>query len=151
MRWPFGPPHLTLKPSNKKLQKNKKENKKKKQTKNKKKEKKEKKEKKRSPPKKKQQKHQKIAFQLSVKFFLFWVAFQNFPFLTSWPGKRAPRKHYKNRGFRAFFFGKQLCVTKRPFWTKKPKIYKFQLSFCLPIFFSFNNQKHKNLLKPPFL
>ena len=65
MRWPFEPPHLTLKPSEKK-HKNKKANKKKE---------------KKKPPKK-QQKYQKIAFQLSVKFFLFLGGFSNFPFYT---------------------------------------------------------------------
>ena len=59
MRWPFGPPHLTLKPS-KKTPKTKKKKTKKQQE-------------KRSPPKK-QQKYQKIAFQLSVTFFFFgWL------------------------------------------------------------------------------
>ena len=58
MRWPFGPPHLTLsqkqqKTKNKKKAKNKK---------------------KKKPPKKKRQKYQKLAFQLSVKFFFFgWL------------------------------------------------------------------------------
>ena len=106
MRWPFGPPHLTLKPSNKKHQKKqKKKQTKKNQTK------KQKKEKKEAP---------KNSFSVISQFFpFFWVAFQNFPFLTPWPRKRAPKKHYKNRGFRAFFFGKQMCVTKRPFLDQK--------------------------------
>ena len=141
MRWPFGPPHLTLKPSKKKPTK--KQNKKTKKTK-----KKEKKEKKK-PPTKKQQKHQKIAFQLSVTFFLFWVAFQNFPFLTPWPRKRAPKKHYKNRGFRAFFL-KSSCVSRNGrFWTKKPKIYKFQLSFLFAYFLLFQKQKTPKSAETP--
>ena len=28
---------------------------------------------------------------------------QKFPFLTTWPRKRAPKKHYKNRGFSKAF------------------------------------------------
>ena len=61
MRWPFEPPHLTLKPSKK--------NKKTKKT--------TKKQEKKEAKKKKQQKYQKIAFQLSVKFFAFFLlAFQ---------------------------------------------------------------------------
>ena len=69
MRWPFGPPHLTLKHS----KKNTKKTKKTKQTKKKKTKKLEKKE----APKKEQQKYQKIAFQLSVKFFHFsWWLFK---------------------------------------------------------------------------
>ena len=33
---------------------------------------------------------------------------------------------------------------------QKTQIQKFQLSFFLPIFFSFNNKKHKQMLKPLF-
>ena len=144
MRWPFGPPHLTLKPSNKKHQKKKKQ--KNNQTKKQKKEKK-------KPPTKKTAKTPKNSFSVISQFFpFFWVAFQNFPFLTPWPRKRAPKKHYKNRGFRAFFFGKQLCVTKRPFWDQKTqKFINFSYHFFLPIFFSFKNKKHQNMLKPLFL
>ena len=178
MRWPFGPPHLTLKPSKKNKKKQNKEQKtkkkrnkeglgpsevalwatsptkntkkKKKKTNKKKPNKKTKKKKKRSP-KKKQQKYQKVAFQLSVKFFLFWVAFQNFPFLTPWPRKRAPKKHYKNRGFRAFFFGKQMCVTKRPFLDqKKPKFINFSYHFFLPIFFLSKTKNTKICWNPYF-
>ena len=114
MRWPFGPPHLTLKPSKK--------NKKLKNTKEIKKEKKEKKWKKTNkgkntpktkiPPKKK-------SFSVISHFFLFLVGVQNFPFLTTWPKKRAPKIHYKNRGFSNPFCGKQFWVTKRPFLDKK--------------------------------
>ena len=63
MRWPFGPPHLTLKPS-KKTQKQKKQTKNETPPPKKNKEKKE--------AKKKQQKYPKIAFQLSVKILLFF-------------------------------------------------------------------------------
>ena len=97
MRWPFGPPHLTLKPSKKtKKQKTKK-------IKNKKTEKKQKKGKKN----KKTQKCQKKSFSVISQIFLFLVGVQNFPFLTTWPKKRAPKNHYKNRGFSNPFFGKQ--------------------------------------------
>ena len=82
MRWPFGPPHLTLKPSNKKHPPKKKETKKKP---NKKKEKK-------KPPTKKQQKHQKKAFQLSVKFFLFLGGFSEFPFFDTLAQKARTQK-----------------------------------------------------------
>ena len=67
MRWPFGPPHLTLR-SSKKNTKTKKHKKKINQKKAKK------------GSKKKQQKYQKIAFQLSVIFFLFWGGFSKIPF-----------------------------------------------------------------------
>ena len=113
MRWPFGPPHLTLKPSKKNKKQKKKTNKKK-----------QKKEKKRSPPKK-TAKTPKNSFSIISQFFpVFWVAFQNFPFLTSWPRKPEPKKHYKNRGFRAFFL-KSSCVSRNGrFWTKNPKFIK---------------------------
>ena len=131
MRWPFGPPHLTLKPSKKNTKKNKnpqktKENKKKK--------------------KQKTQKYpQKIGFQLSVKIFFFGGGgVQKLPFLTTWPRKRAPKKHYKNRGFSKAFLEKQLCVTKRPLLDKKTQIQKFQLSFFFCLFLLFQQQKHQN-------
>ena len=79
MRWPFGPPHLTLKPSKKKHKnkKNRKKNQKKSQ---------------KRKPKKKQQKYQKIAFQLSVNFFpFFWGGFSKIPFFTPWPKKTEPK------------------------------------------------------------
>ena len=181
MRWPFGPPHLTLKPSKKNKKNNKKRNKTKtkqktnkeglrakwggpsghltwplnppkKNTKTTKQKKKTKKNQKKKKKTRKNQKYQKLAFQLSVKiFFFFWVAFENFPFLTPWPRKRAPKKHYKNRGFRPPFLENRCVSRNGRFWTQKPQIYKFQLSFFLPVFFSFNNTKHKHSLKPLFL
>ena len=74
--------------------------------------------------------------------FSFLVGVQNFPFLTTWPKKRAPKKHYKNGGFSNPFFGEQFCVTKRPCLDKKSQIQKFQLPF-FAFFFSCNNKKHK--------
>ena len=175
MRWPFGPPHLTLKPSQKNQQKNKKTKKttknKKNQTKKRNKEglgpsevalratspdpqtlqkkhknkqtnqkTKKKTKKKKKEKTKKQQKYQKIAFQLSVKFFLFLGGFSKFPFFTSWPKKLNPKNTIKI-GVLGPFFLKSCCASRNGhFWTKKPKIYKFQLSFFLPIFFSFNNK-----------
>ena len=44
---------------------------------------------------------------ISENFLLFWVGVQNFLFLTTWPKKRAPKKHYKNRGFSKLIFGKK--------------------------------------------
>ena len=106
MRWPFKPPHMTLKPSkrntkNNKTKKNKKGQKREKKT-------------------RKNKKYSKMSFSvISENFPLFWVGVQNFPFLTTWPKKRAPKKHYKNRGFSQLFFGKHICVTKRPFLDQK--------------------------------
>ena len=139
MRWPFGPPHLTLKPSNKKHQKKNKQTKKK-QTK------KTKKKKKKRSPQKTTAKTPKNSFSVISQIFpFFWVAFQNFPFLTSWPRKPEPKKHYKNRGFRAFFL-KTSCVSRNGrFWTKKPKIYKFQLSFFFGLFSSLSKTKNTKI------
>ena len=139
MRWPFGPPHLTLKPSNKKHQKKK----------NKKKNKKTKKRKKRSP-KKKQQKHQKIAFQLSVKFFLFfgWL-FKISLFWHLGPESLNPKNTIKI-GVSGPFFLESSCVSRNGrFWTKKPKIYKFQLSFFLAYFLLFQKQKTQKSAETP--
>ena len=106
MRWPFGPPHMTLKPSKKTQKKNNKTPKKK--------------EKKKQKKTRKNKKYSKMSFSvISENFLLFWLGVQNFPFLTTWPKKRAHKKHYKNSGFRAFSFGKQMCVTKRPFLDQK--------------------------------
>ena len=147
MRWPFGPPHLTLKPSNKKHQKNKKKTNKKKPNKKTK-----KKKKKKPPPQKKQQNHQKIAFQLSVKFFLFfgWL-FKISLFWHLGPESAHPKNTIKI-GVSGPFFLKSSCVSRNGrFWTKKPKIYKFQLSFFFAYFLLFQKQKNKHLLKPLFL
>ena len=144
MRWPFGPPHLTLKPSNKKHQKKKKQKKNKQKN--------QKKKKKKEDQKKQQQKHQKMAFQLSVNFFpFFWWLFKISLFWHLGPESLNPQNTIKI-GVSSDFFLETSCVSRNGrFWTKKTKIYKFQLSFFGPIFFSFKNKKHKNLLKPLFL
>ena len=76
-------------------------------------------------------------------FFFFLVGVQIFPFLTTWPKKRAPKKHYKNRGFSNPFFGKQSCVTKRPFFGQKNKSRdsSYRFFFCLSLLFQQNNTK----------
>ena len=139
MRWPFGPPPLTLKPS-KKTTKTKKQTKK--QKKNKKKEKK-------KP--KKTAKITKNSFSVISQIFpFFWVAFQNFLFLHLGPKNLNPKSTIKI-GVLGPFFLKSCCASRNGhFWTKKPKIYKFQLSFFLPIFFSFNNKKTNICWNPYF-
>ena len=142
MRWPFGPPHLTLKPSNKKTPK--KKTKKKKQTKEP-----EKKEKK-DDQKKQQQKHQKMAFQLSVKFFLFfrWL-FKISLFWHLGPESLNPQNTIKI-GVSSDFFLETSCVSRNGrFWTKKTKIYKFQLSFFLGYFLLFQKQKTQKSAETP--
>ena len=88
VRWPFGPPHLTLKPSRKNI----------------------------NPPKNKRITNKEglgpseVARSLWVirQFFLL-VGVQHFPFWRT-------QKRYTNRGFSKAFFEKQTCVTKRPFY-----------------------------------
>ena len=125
MRWPFGPPHLTLKPS-KKNQKQKNTKKKKKERKS-----------------KKTQKYQKRAFQLSVKiFFFFWWVSKNCLFHNL--AQKLPQNTIKI-GVSAYFFENKLCVTKRPFLDKKkPKFINFSYHFFLWPFLSLsttNNAK----------
>ena len=146
MRWPFGPPHLTLKPSKKtKHKKNTKKNKTKKTQKN----------KKKTKPRKKRKKHKntkKRAFQLSVKiFFFFDRVSKNCLFLTPWPRKCAPKNTIKIGVSGYVFLERSYASRNGHFWTKKTQIHKFQLSFFFALFCSFKNKKHKNLLKPLFL
>ena len=138
MRWPFGPPHLTLKLSNKKRQE--KKNKQKKQ----------KKKKKRSQ-KKKQQKHQKIAFQLSVKFFLFLGGFLKISLFWHLGPESAHPKNTIKIGVSGPFFLESRCASRNGhFWTKKPKIYKFQLSFFFCLFSSLSKTKNTKICWNPY-
>ena len=82
MRWPFGPSHLTLKPS-KKNTKTKKETKKTKE-KTKKKEKQE--------AKKKEQKYPQISFSVISQIFLFLGGFSKFPFFDTLAQKARTQK-----------------------------------------------------------
>ena len=110
MRWPFGPPHLTLKPSKKtKKQKTKKNQKQKKQ-------KKKTKEREKNP---KTQKWQKKSFSVISQIFPFFWWVSKISFFDNLAKKRAPQKHYKNRGFSNPFSGNQFWVTKRPFLDQK--------------------------------
>ena len=70
MRWPFGPPHMTLKPSKKKHKKNNKPKKNKKRKKEKK--------------TRKNKKYSKMSFSVIRENFLpFWVGVHNFPFFDN--------------------------------------------------------------------
>ena len=145
MRWPFGPPHLTLKPSNKKTPPKKKTKKTNKQKNQKKKEKKD-------DQKKQQQKHQKMAFQLSVKFFLFfWWLFKISLFWHLGPESLNPQNTIKIGVSSDFFWKPVVCHETADFGPKKPKFINSSYHFFWAIFFSFKNKKHKNLLKPLFL
>ena len=147
MRWPFGPPQ----PLNPPKKTNKPRQTKKKQTKKKKKNKKKNKKtrKKRSPPKK-QQKHQKIAFQLSVKFFHFscWL-FKISLFWHLGPESAHPKNTIKI-GVSGPFFLESRCASRNGhFWTKKTKIHKFQLSFFFAYFLLFQQQKTPKIAETP--
>ena len=137
MKWPFGPPHLTLKPSKKQNKKAKKNKTNTTKTTKKRKTKKEK--------IKNTQKYQKRAFQLSVNF---WQGIQKLPFLTPWPRKRAPKNTIKI-GVSAYFLEKSYATRNGHLWTKKPKFRNSSYHFFLP-FFSFNNKNTKICWNPYF-
>ena len=150
MRWPFGPPHLTFKPS----KKNTKKQQKNKNKKTKKKQKKQQKNKKKKNQERNSKKHKipKKSFSvISQNFLFYWKGIQKLLFLTPWPRKRAPKNTIKI-GVSAYFFGKKLCVTKRPFLDKKKPKFRNSSYHCFScLFLSFKNKNHKNLLKPLFL
>ena len=134
MRWPFGPPHLTLKPS----KKNKKQKTKKKE--------KEQKKKNKGQKTKKLQNTKKELFSYLSIFSFFLVGVQNFPFLTTWPEKRAPKKHYKNGGgFQQPILWKTVLSHETAiFGQEKPNPEIPLICFFFAFFFSYNNKKHKN-------
>ena len=139
MRWPFGPPHLTLKPSKKKHKKKQNKNNTKKTQKTK--------------TKKEKVKNTKIPkkelFSYQSKFSFFLTGYPKIAFFDTLAQKARTQKHYKNRGFSLFFFGKKLCVTKRPFLDKKTQIQKFQLSFFFLPFCLFQKQKTQKSAETP--
>ena len=141
MRWPFGPPHMTLK-----LSKKNKKGKKNKPTKNKK-----------GlgsgevAKKGKNKKYQKRSFSAISQNFLCLSLLCPKNSFTTWPKKRAPPKHYKKRVSANPKNKNYLVVTKRSFLDKKtqnPK--KIQLSFLGGIS-SFLTTKRKNPWKPIFI
>ena len=143
MRWPFGPPHLTLKPSKK--NKTKKNKKKQKTT--------QKKQKQEKPRKKKKktQKYQKKSFSvISQNFLFFWPGIQKLPFFDTLAQKTRTQKHYKNRGFSLFFFGKKLCVTKRPFLDKKNPNSEIPVIIFFLAFFSLSKTKNTKICWNPY-
>ena len=133
MRWPFGPPQ-------KKNTKTKKETKKTKE--------KTKKTRKKRSQQKKQLKYPTVSFSIISHIFLFLGGFSKFPFLDTLAQKARTQKHYKIRGFRAFFLESRCASRNGHFWTKKTQIHKFQLSFFFAYFLLFQQQKTPKLLKP---
>ena len=119
MRWPFGPTHMTLKPSKEKQKTTKHEKKKTRKTK----------------------KYSKMSFSvISQIFLLFWVGVQNFPFLDNLAQKARTLKHYKNRCFSQRFLRKTYASRNGHFWTKKTKFRNSNYHFfaCFLLF-----QQHK--------
>ena len=152
MRWPFRPPHLTLKPSKKNTKKLKTQ----KTTKNK--------------------NTKKKTFQLSV-IFSFLECFQISPFLTPWPKERASKNTMKTWVSASFFWKADVRHETAIFGPKKPEFtnssYHFFGGFSFlstikntkfswnPYFYSVlanlkkdkfqkMNLKHRNLTNPIF-
>ena len=124
MRWPCGPPHLTLKPS-----KNRKKNK---------------------PPKRKKQskntpKNELFNYQPKV---VFWWGSQISLFLTTWPKNAHPKNTIKIRVSAKHFVGNRFASRNGHFWTKEP-IPEIPVTI-FGVFFSCSNKKHNKLLKPQF-
>ena len=144
MRWPFGPPHLTLKPSKKQKTKNKKQKKPKNRKINKKKENKGRKT-------KKTQKYQKRAFQLSVKiFFLFWRV-SKISLFDNLAKKARTQKNTIKIGVSATRFVENSSEWRNGhFWTKKHQIQKFQLSFFFCLFSSLTTTKNTQISWNPY-
>ena len=82
-------------------------------------------------------------------FPFFLVAFQIFPFLTPCPKRRAPQKHYKNRGFRPFFGKADVRHETAIFGPQKPKFINFSYQFVFACFLLFQQQKTPNIAETP--
>ena len=145
MRWPFGPPHLTLKPS----KKNKTKKTKKYKTKNK------KKNKKRKTKKEKVKKHKntkKKSFSIISQNFLFLTGYPKIAFFDTLAQKMRTQKHYKNRGFSQLFFLKKVMRHETAiFGPKKPKFINSSYLFFFAFFFSYNNKNTKICWNPYFI
>ena len=180
MRWPFGPPHLTLKPSkkNKKTKKKQKQknkeglgpsevalwghltwplnppNKNKTKTKQNKQNKKTTKNNKKRKTKKEKVKNTKIPkkelFSYQSKFSFFLTGYPKIAFFDTLAQKTRTQKPYKNRGFRLFFLERSYASRNGHFWTKKTQIHKFQLSFFFLPFFSFSKTKNTKICWNPY-
>ena len=86
-------------------------------------------------------------FSYQSEFSFFGGGVQNSLFLTTWPRKCAPPKHYKHRGFSTSIFEKQLRHETAIFGQKKPNP-----EIPVIIFFSVNNKKtHESAETPIFI
>ena len=137
MRWPFGPPHLTLKTLQKKQ---------KRETKNKTNKKNQKKERK---SKKTQKYPQKELFSYQSKFSSFLGGCPKIAFFDNLAQKMRTQKHYKNRGFQPIFLEKSYASRNGHFWTKKPKFINSSYHFFFFAFFLFQKQKTQKSAETP--
>ena len=143
MRWPFGPPHLTLKPSKKNTKKTPKKTKQTKINK--------KKPKKRSP-KKNSKNTPKKAFQLSVIFFHFfgWL-FKISLFWHLGPKSAHPQNTIKI-GVSGPFFLKSSCASRNGrFWTEKKPNPEIPVIIFFAFFFSYKTKLQKLAETPIFI
>ena len=168
MRWPFGPPHLTLKKTKTKKTKTKKTKKTKHKKINKKglgpsevapsghltwplnppkKTKKQKTQKQKNKQNKKTSKNELCSYQSNISYFL--VGVQKFPFLTTWPRNAHPQNTIKIGVSAHHFLKNSSGVTNGAIFGQINQIHKFQLSF-FPFFFSFNNKNTKICWNPYF-
>ena len=116
MRWPLGPPHLTLKTS--------------------------KKNKKKLRKTKKHKNTKTRAFQLS--FFHFLGGCPKFPLFENLAKKaRTPLKHYKNRVSGPFFLESSSESRNGHFWTKNKPNPEIPVIICFCLFLLLQQQKHK--------
>ena len=137
LTWPLNPPTKNTK--KKKTKKNKQKNQKKKKE-------------KKEDQKNNSKNTKKMAFQLSVKFFLFfWWLFKISLFWHLGPESLNPQNTIKIGVSSVFFWKPVVCHETADFGPKKPKFINSSYHCFWPIFFSFKNKKHKNLLKPLFL
>ena len=131
MRWPLGPPHMTLKPSKKNTKKTTKP----------------KKTKKKEKKQEKTRDTQKWAFQLSVKisFFFGWVS--NIALFRHLGPKSAHPKNTIKIGVSGPFVLRSRCASRNGhFWTKKPKFINSNYHFLL-----LQQQKTHKIAETPIL
>ena len=147
MRWPFGPPHLTLKPSKKnKTQKNKKKQNKKKTQKKPQKITKTKKERK----SKKHKNTKKELFSYQSKFS-FLTRYPKIAFFDTLAQKTRTQKHSKNRGFSLFFWKKVMRHETAIFRQKQPKFRNSSYHFCSCLFSLSKTKTQKSAETPIFI
>ena len=94
--------------------------------------------------KKKNSKNTKKELFSYQPFFPSFGGCPKFPFFDTLAQKVCTQKHYRNRGFSNFFLKSRCASGNGHFWKKKNS----SCHFCL--FLLFQQQKHKNLLKPQF-